>query len=85
MWILTEDNAMINTDKITYMNIEKTEEHVYIKVYFTVTSASIGYNFCILDNTENNKNHVKRIFNEIFDSIKDQKVFNVSKRLMGKN
>lgn len=93
MWILTEDNTMINTDNITYMDIEETEKSVYIKSYFNVSSGSLlsdrtytnFLNFCILDNTENNKNVVKRIFLEIFDSIKDQKVFNVSKRLIGKN
>lgn len=92
MWILTETDAMLNTDNFTYMDIEETEEDVFIKAYFTVASANSApilsdriytdeHSFCILPNTENNKNTVKRIFNEIFDSIKDQKVFNIPKRL----
>lgn len=90
MWILTDDNTMLNTDNIAYMDIEETEEDVYIKVYFTVSSASMwsdriytdSYKFCILDNTENNKENVKRIFNEIFDSMySDKKTFNIPKRL----
>lgn len=90
MWILTETDAMINTDNITYMDIEETEDDVFIKAYFTVSSASMWsdriytdyYNFCILDNTESNKNTVKRIFNEIFDSMySGQKTFNIPKRL----
>lgn len=92
MWILTEDDIMLNTDNITYMGIEETEEDVFIKAYFTVASANSApilsdriytdeHSFCILPNTENNKNTVKRIFNEIFDSIKDQKVFNIPRRL----
>lgn len=68
MWILTEDNTMINTDNITYMDIEETEKSVYIKSYFNRTYTDY-YKFCILDNTKNNKENVKRIFNEIFDSI----------------
>jgi hypothetical protein len=90
MWILTEDNTMINSDNITYMDVEETEDDVFIKAYFTVSSASVWsdriytdyYKFCILDNTENNKNRVQDIFNEIFDSMySDKKTFNIPKRL----
>lgn len=90
MWILTDDKTMINTDNIIHMDIEETEKSIYIKSYFNVSSGSLWSDrtytnfhiFCILDNTEENKNTVKRIFNEIFDSIKDQKVFNIPKRLI---
>ena len=98
MWILTDNKTMINTDNIIHMDIEEIEKSVYIKAYFTVASAHPSssvwsdrtytnfYNFCILDNTENNKNTVKRIFNEIFDSMySDKKTFNIPKRLLGKN
>lgn len=92
MWILTEDNTMINTDNITYMDIEETEDNVFIKAYFTVASANSApilsdriytdeHTFCIFSNTDNNKRVVTRIFNEMFDSIKDQKVFNIPRRL----
>jgi hypothetical protein len=90
MWILTETDAILNTDNITYMDVEETEDDVFIKAYFTVSSASVWsdriytdyYKFCILDNTENNKNTVKRIFNEIFDSMySEKKTFNIPKRL----
>lgn len=93
MWILTEDNTMINTDNITYMGVEETDEDVYIKAYFTVASASSlfsdslytdNYKFCILDNTEINKNRVQDIFNEIYDKMfVCQKTFNIPKRLLG--
>lgn len=94
MWILTETDAILNTDNITYMDIEETGDDVFIKAYFTVSSASVWsdrmytvyYKFCILDNTKNNKENVKRIFNEIFDSMySGQKTFNIPKRLLGKN
>lgn len=93
MWILTENNTMINTDNIIRMNVEKTEDSVFIKAYFTVASANSApilsdriytdeYDFCILLNTEENKNTVKRIFNEIFDSMySDKKTFDIPKRL----
>lgn len=90
MWILTEDNTMINTDNVTYMHIDETENKVFIRAY--LLSSQSGYLgnkiftdnkcFCVLDNTENNKNTVKRIFNEIFDSMySEKKTFNIPKRL----
>lgn len=89
MWILTEDNAMINTDNITCMGIEETEDKVFIRAYLTSSQSGLLGNkiftdnkcFCIFSNTDNNKRVVTRIFNEIFDSIKDQKVFNIPRRL----
>lgn len=89
MWILTEDNTIINTDNVTYMHIDETENKVFIRAYLSSSQSGLLGNkiftdnkcFCILDNTDNNKRVVTRIFNEIFDSIKDQKVFNIPRRL----
>lgn len=90
MWILTEDNSMLNTNNIIRMFIDETEKSVCIKVLFNVSSGSLWSDrtytnfhiFCILDNTEENKNTVKRIFLEIFDSMySEKKTFNIPKRL----
>ena len=92
MWVLTEDNTMINTDNVTYMHVDETENKVFIRAYLLSSQSGLLGNkiftdnkcFCILDNTDINKRVVIMMLNEIFDSIKDQKVFNVSKRLIGK-
>lgn len=94
MWILTEDNTMINTDNVTYMHIDETENKVFIRAYLSSSQSGLLGNkiftdnkcFCIFSNTEDNKNTVKRIFNEIFDNMySDKKTFNIPKRLLGKN
>jgi uncharacterized protein involved in tolerance to divalent cations len=91
---IEETDLVWKNGKILKDSIVESKKSICIKALFNVSSGSSWSDrtytnfhiFCILDSTEENKNTVKRIFNEIFDSTySGQKTFNIPKRLLGKN
>lgn len=81
---------MVNTANVSLIIVEKTQHYVGIKVFLTDSSFnSLGQpitsqqSICLLEKTPENEKKVEEIFNEIFDAFaRDQKVFNINRRLL---